>query len=384
MKNKEKTINARKINLIFLLKISTCILLAVLICFLLFLFSYTGGRADLPFESSKVENANIKPFVDDFGYQSFKKDSDRDFKILQLSDLHFGNGFLSYWQDKASLKAVDALVRNSKPDLIIVTGDVVYPVPFQSGSRNNLLAMTNISKFIDGFCIPWTIVFGNHDAEFFSTNRLSDLCDVLENQKYCIFKKNDVGICGLGNNFVNIYNQDGSKNTSIALFFTGKTVNDVQFLGYESIQENQIKWYEDELKKMSGEGPIVSSLAFMHVPFYEYKTAWKAHLAGSSDAVLHFGSVKERRGKISTAKNDSEIFERMIALGSTKGVFAGHDHLNDFSLTYRGIRLTFGKSIDYLAYLGINKVHDQRGATNITIGNDSSFNVESIRLRDIV
>lgn len=64
-------------------------------------------------------------------------------------------------------------------------------------------------------------------------------------------------------------------------------------------------------------------------------------------------------------------------------MFCGHDHLNNVSLTYKGVRLTYGLSIDYLAYPGIDKLDAQRGGTLITIYNDSSFDITPIKLKDI-
>lgn len=53
--------------------------------------------------------------------------------------------------------------------------------------------------------------------------------------------------------------------------------------------------------------------------------------------------------------------------------------MNNILLTYKGIRLTYGLSIDYLAYPGIDKLTEQRGGTLITINNDSTFNIEPIK-----
>ena len=61
----------------------------------------------------------------------------------------------------------------------------------------------------------------------------------------------------------------------------------------------------------------------------------------------------------------------------------GHDHVNTLSLTYKGIRMTYGMSIDYLAYIGIKKKHTQRGGTIIEINGDGSFDVKMLPLTDI-
>ena len=60
------------------------------------------------------------------------------------------------------------------------------------------------------------------------------------------------------------------------------------------------------------------------------------------------------------------MFDTALELGSTSGFFCGHDHYNNASIEYKGIRLTYGMSIDYLAMPGIEKETKQRGAELIT------------------
>ena len=71
-------------------------------------------------------------------------------------------------------------------------------------------------------------------------------------------------------------------------------------------------------------------------------------------------------------------------------MFCGHHHLNDFSVEYQGIRLTFSKSIDYLAYLvqGIASKTEQRGSTTLILKGKNSemeadFEIYQTKLVDI-
>lgn len=48
-------------------------------------------------------------------------------------------------------------------------------------------------------------------------------------------------------------------------------------------------------------------------------------------------------------------------------------NLNNISLTYKGVRLTYGYTIDYLAYSGIKNYGAQRGCTVITVSPDGGF-----------
>ena len=70
---------------------------------------------------------------------------------------------------------------------------------------------------------------------------------------------------------------------------------------------------------------------------------------------------------------DSSIFDKVVELGNTKAMFCGHDHLNDYGAYYNGVELVYGKSIDYIAYTGIENKTEQRGATLINITKDSNY-----------
>lgn len=70
---------------------------------------------------------------------------------------------------------------------------------------------------------------------------------------------------------------------------------------------------------------------------------------------------------------DDEMFETMLELGSTKGCFVGHDHMNNYSVNYKGIRLTYGLSCDHNIY-----VVPFRGGTLINIKNDGSFTTQAL------
>lgn len=63
----------------------------------------------------------------------------------------------------------------------------------------------------------------------------------------------------------------------------------------------------------------------------------------------------------------------MLELDSTKGVFFGHDHKNNFAAEYKEIQLSYSYSVDYLAYIGISKEGAQRGCTIINIKPDGTF-----------
>ena len=83
------------------------------------------------------------------------------------------------------------------------------------------------------------------------------------------------------------------------------------------------------------------------------------------------------------SEHPSRLFEAAKELGSTQGFFCGHDHLNNLSLEYEGMRLTYGMSIDYLAMPGIAREMKQRGGTLITLLDDGGMELRQVLLSSL-
>ena len=136
----------------------------------------------------------------------------------------------------------------------------------------------------------------------------------------------------------------------------------------------------NEVKRLNEEeGHTVDSLVFFHIPLQQYKTAYELYEAGSDEVTYFFGENNEKMiDKVCCSDYPSKLFDTMVELGSTTGTFCGHDHYNNMSLEYEGIRLTYGMSIDYLAMSGIARDTKQRGATLITVHDDGSTDIEQV------
>lgn len=326
-------------------------------------------------QAKKVENEGIVPQLID-GYSVFTKQKDKDFVILQLTDLHFGRGFLSVKKDKLAHNAVVTLVNRVKPDLIILTGDNIYPIALFSGTNNNLRQTKYVGELFDSFGIPWTTTFGNHEREPFSKCSREELGEYYTTFKHCLFGS-EKGIAGVGNHIIKVNNADGTVNNALVMLDSNMYLGSHFFTGFDNIHDDQIEWYKKEIAKMSGEN-IVPSLAFFHMPPKEMRDGWeKVKLGQDKEAVYHLGNIAEINDYVGySRKKEGRFFEEMLKFGSCKGMFFGHDHLSTLSITYKGIRLTYGMSIDFLAYRKIAKKYTQRGGTVIKIKDDGSFTVE--------
>lgn len=316
------------------------------------------------------------------GVYSIVMEEGRDVKILQLTDIHLGGSLFSYRKDLRALEAVYTLIERTKPDLVIVTGDVAYPFGIQSFSLNNYNPMMQFAAFMRNIGIPWAFTYGNHDTEKIASHTKEEINDLLEDFSYertntLLYPLVQPDITGRSNQVILIRNPDFSINQAIYLLDSNSYASG-KLGDYDYIHDDQVDWYKNSVTKLSEEeGKVISSLIFTHIPLQEYKTAYELYRKGSKDVTYYYGENQE---KVCSSNHKSKLFDTMVELGSTKGIFVGHDHYNNSSLEYRNIRLTYGMSIDYLAMPGIANRTRQRGATLITLYSDSSFDSKLIPL----
>lgn len=315
--------------------------------------------------------------------------STEDFKILHLTDIHLGGSLYSYRKDLKALEAVYAEIEYTKPDLIIVTGDLTFPMGIMSMSLNNSAPVNQFAAFMRNVDIPWAFTYGNHDTESVATLTKSDLNDLYKSLSYktsgnLLYPYIQPDVTGRNNQLIEIRNSSGALKQAIFLIdsnaYTGEGIN-----VYDFIHDDQVEWYAGEVKRLNAEeGHTVSSMAFFHIPLQQYRTAYELYEQGSDEVTYFFGENGEKMmNKVCCSDYPSKLFDKMVELESTKAVFCGHDHYNNMSLEYEGIRLTYGMSIDYLAMPGIENDTAQRGAELITIHNDSSWDIEQIPLTSI-
>ncbi len=346
-----------------------------------------------------AEGEQLTPVKDTDGYWTFT--TDEDFKIVQLTDVHIGSGCFSVGTDHNALDAVATMLRAEKPDLVVITGDLAYPVPFQAGTFNNLSATKVIANFMESLGVYWTFTFGNHDTEAYSYYSREELCEFYEesNFKYCLFERGFSGEDrGYGNSIIKVKNSRGIVTQAIVTLDSHSYIDgDIlgMFWKYDNLHKSQVDWYKNEIQTLVSANKAIDptatelkNLAFIHIPVMEYRDAWKERTEnGNQDTAnvkLIHGVLGESDGEkngirtwgVFSGMHECEFFEAGLESG-LQGIFCGHDHYNNFSVEYNGgegdkyIRLTYGMSIDYLAYAGDK--NEQRGCTVIIVSPDGSF-----------
>lgn len=326
----------------------------------------------------------LTPTLEDDGYYSFKTDG--QFKVMQLTDVHIGAGFLSTKKDSMALTAVARMISEEKPDLVVVTGDIAFPVPYIAGTLNNKNAAKLFAQTMENLGVYWCMTYGNHDTEAYSYFDRADISEVYENKEqypHCLFQTGPEDVDGYGNYIINIRNSTGEITQSLIMLDSHSYIDNDYFgilWKYDCVHKNQIEWYNKQLDMLTEEnaGITPKSLAFMHIPILELQEAYYEYRDNDfkdTDKVQYlYGKAGESGDVIVySSKYNNGLFDAFKKSDSTKGVFFGHDHLNSFSIMYDGIRLSYGHSIDYLAYSGIYKYGAQRGCNIIELEQDGSF-----------
>ena len=351
--------------------------------------------------------ANINERQDSISYDEEKDgtgvytitnhNKDAEFRILQLTDIHLGGSITSYPNDMKALKACFALIKYAKPDLVVVTGDLTYPVGISSFSLNNTAPVMQFASFMRNTGVPWAFTYGNHDTEAMATTNKQTLNDIYMSLSYKTSKNllypytqpvdaQGNKITGRNNQVIEVRNEDGTLCSALFLIDSNSYIGK-GFSTYDYIRDDQVDWYKNQILRLNaGEGKTVPSLVFFHIPLLQYKTAYDLWLQKSDEVTWYFGENRQGGKSVATigcSENPGKLFDTAKELGSTQGFFCGHDHFNNMSLEYQGMRLTYGMSIDYLVSPGIVDQTRQRGATLITLDRTGTMNVEQIPYSNI-
>lgn len=332
---------------------------------------------------AKVEYENqLTPSTDELGAYFT---TDGDFNIMHLTDIHIGGGFLSATEDKKAINAVAAMITAEKPDLVIVTGDISFAVPW-AGTINNAYAHRMFIRLMENLGVYWTVTFGNHDSEVYDYYDRSAVASFYEDEslEYCLFDRGPAELYGECNHAISVRNSQGLITQSL-IMMDSNSYTDEDPLGikwiYNNIHADQIDWYRATVEShsahnrtMINEAAPIKSLLFIHIPIMEMREAVYEYLA-EGDVEYISGKIGESEPYVYCSNEAEQMFETILELGSTQGIFFGHDHLNNIVLKYKGVTFSYGYSVDYFAYAGITKIGSQRGCTVITCKPDSSVEI---------
>lgn len=253
---------------------------------------------------------------------------DGTFTIVQFTDVHWTDGSDEDFKTSALMRLV---LEKEKPDLVIFTGDTC-------AGRDNLNALRHALEPVDEARIPFAIVFGNHDDE--EGENKEALLSVQKERPLCLTEAGDPNIGGLCNYTLRIGSRDGNKTEWILYMIDSGTYNENSRVGgYDFIRRNQVNWYIRTSEDIREECGDVPALAFFHVPLPEYNDLWYLRTC--------YG---EKNEQVCCPYQNSGMFSAMLEMGNVKGIFVGHDHINDYYGDLHGIMLYYGRSTGYNTY----------------------------------
>jgi hypothetical protein len=317
--------------------------------------------------------------IEEDGYYAITKTVDKPIKVLQLTDLHIGGGYLSRHEDMQALRIVYRTIQSTRPDFIVLTGDIACAKAHISMSRNNKNCFRIVTDMLEKIGIPYAITFGNHDADGKVPYKRRELSEYIMSREHSVMVVNEKTklITGFSNYLVKLRNYDGNLNSVAFMLDSNEYVKFNNKKIYDCIHSDQVEWYAEETKRINKEeGRNVPSHMFFHIPIKEYNEAWNMVTKADKSALYYYGSKNE---DISSSKLDSPLFKKVLELNSTKALYCGHDHLNDFSVSYKGVRFTYGQSIDCLLYA--KNLSEHKGATFIKINQDGNFKIKGKKHR---
>jgi 3',5'-cyclic AMP phosphodiesterase CpdA len=262
-------------------------------------------------------------------------DAEGKFKIVQFTDIHYIDGNP---KSEPAIERIHEVLDAEKPDLIIVTGDVVFGKPADKSMRSVLDA-------IAGKRIPFAVLFGNHDDEFDRSR--TELYNIISSYPYNLTATVE-GLSGVGNCILPVKGKNGQTAAVLYCFDSNAYSTIAGVEGYDYIKFDQINWYRENsaaFTRANGGTPL-PSLAFFHIPLPEYGIA-----AADEKAVL----IGTRKEKSCPPELNSGLFASIKEMGDVMGTFAGHDHDNDYAVMYKGILLAYGR------FTGGNTVYNHLG-----------------------
>lgn len=246
---------------------------------------------------------------------------DGQFRIMQLTDIHY----TAKAEESAHVPAMlSKMIRAGKPDLIVITGDLIYSKP---GGELFREICTRISEED----IPYAVALGNHDAEFGASHE--ELYRIIRTLPGCVNARYNAPDERQGDFVIPILSADGKREEARIYVMDSNDYLDGDINVYKGLTAEQVDWYKQQCAAAQAKNGYKSNaLLFFHVPLNEYAEAYAMY------PVAGFRNERECPGRYNTG-----LFRALVDGGEASGVFVGHDHANNYIAQKDGIALVYGR-----------------------------------------
>lgn len=285
-----------------------------------------------------------------------KFNQDGKFKILVFSDTQD-----DAFPNRAMLILMERALREFRPDLVVFDGDNVS----QDVTFLNRAAIRQLIEPVKRLGIPYSYVYGNHDAER-NVPKDVQLKHYQENGT-CLTYNADSSIHGYGNCNHTILSSDGSDIAFNIWMIDSNMYHENG--GYDIVYPDQVQWYKRTSEALEQEaGHKVPSLVFQHIippEIFDYlepapadtTESDKFHIGRDNYFLLKFkdnaplapGAILQEF-PCPPNYNTDEV-EVMAQRGDILAITSGHDHVNKFTVNMEnGIDIIQTPGMSYQSY----------------------------------
>lgn len=323
----------------------TSVLLVVLMMALLF------SSCGKPSSEGDITGYAIEVSIIGREVPSFTVDGNGEFNILQISDTHIISG--STKNDKETLENVRKQIENLKPQLVVVSGDMVEGNN-KNSKFNKKTALETIGNMFEELSQYWAYVPGNNDGEFMGTT--ADVAAFLSQYEHCILS-NEENLTGATQYSVDLKDSDGK--TVHSLIFLDSLARD-ENNKYDYMKEDQVEWAKQTVESKKQENPDVFVSFFFHMNTPNFALSGKNGTAYTG--AFNYNHVPS---DFYTGIDGNKAFDEMTeALGNVGLVSIGHIHpYTNYCSFYNGAYYHVTRSAGF-------GVTNNPGCTLITIHTD--------------
>ena len=304
-----------------------------------------------------------------------KKLPDSDFVILNLSDIQLDNDELleGHLCRKIFDYTLNQLIDKVKPNLITLSGDLSW--------AGYDYAYETLANEMEKLGVPWAPVWGNHDNQL-GAEYIDKIATSYLEKPHCVYEK---GERELGNgNYLILIEEEGRIVSAIIMMDTHDKEEFISSNGekqesWAKLNDKQIKWYLEQVQFLKEQGCSDATIV-LHIPIYAYNyasiaayknpdklktmTVEESYSADSwNEGYKNSVGVQHEDG-VSSFCADDGVFDAIEKGGVTKRILAGHDHLNNFIIRYKGIDFAYSLKMGAGCYWE----SCLNGGTVITIG----------------
>lgn len=329
------------------------------------------------------------------------------YRIMQFADIQDDHVI-----EPRSVQLMRAALDTYKPDLVVFSGDNITGGSIVNNSQVKQ-AISNIVRPVEARSIPWIATFGNHDED--SKGAGGGAVTMGEPEQYKYYRSfscnvnppSAPGITGDSNGVVLVYgsgHETKKPKYAVWILDTGRyATNPDEIAGqridardntWDHLKIDQVNWYRrksEHLEKTFGEK--IPGLMWFHIPSHEFDFMWNNDFGvghptdqngidnpvippysandPAPDAYNRHKIVGERNECVCTGPFNAGIYATVRERGDVKGIFVGHDHINNYHGNYHGVYLGYAASAGFGTYgLSGGETHRMRGVRVFDIEED--------------